>query len=251
MDPTFFANPEIANAVIASPFSQFAFAAGLAWASGMRLYAVCFVLGALGHFQLLTLPGHLHVLANPWALGISGLLCAAEFIADKVPAFDSLWDALQTFIRGPGGALLATLAVSNGANSELTQVMAAMVGGTLATGAALTKAGTRALVNHSPEPFSNWTLSAAEDVASVGIVWLAWQHPVIFCVVLVAFIAFMVWALPKLWRLIRGTFRRLHRFFSGNSTANAVVNAPDTNIPSTNARNTNTPTLSGVDPGRN
>ena len=215
MDTTLIANPLIANHL-----SQFAFAAGLAWASGMRLYAVCLVLGTLGHFQLLTLPGHLQVLSNPWVLGVSGVLCAAEFIADKVPAFDSLWDALHTFIRGPGGALLATLAVSNGANSELTQVIAALVGGTLATGAHLTKAGTRALVNHSPEPFSNWTLSATEDVASVGILWLAWQHPVIFFVVLVVFIAFMVWALPKLWRLIRGTFRRLRRFFAGSSAPN-------------------------------
>lgn len=201
----------------AGPLAQFAFAAGLAWASGMRLYAVCLVLGALGHFQLVTLPGHLHVLSNPWVIGVSGALCAAEFIADKVPAFDSFWDALHTFIRGPGGALLATLAVSKGVNSELTQVIAAMVGGTLATGAHLTKAGTRALVNHSPEPFSNWTLSAAEDVASIGIVWLAWQYPVIFCVVLVAFIALMVWALPKLWRLIRGSFKRLSAFLAGHS----------------------------------
>lgn len=205
--------------LIANPLSQFAFAAGLAWASGMRLYAVCLVLGVLGHFQLLSLPGHLHVLSNPWVIGVSGALCAAEFIADKVPAFDSFWDALHTFIRGPGGAMLATLAVSNGANSELTQVITAIVGGTLATGAHLTKAGTRALANHSPEPVSNWTLSAAEDVTSIGILWLAWQHPVIFCVALAVFIAFMVWALPKLWRLIRATFRRLSRFFSGNTTS--------------------------------
>ncbi len=211
------------TSLIANPLAQFAFAAGLAWASGIRLYAVCLLLGTLAHFQLLSLPGNLHVLSNPYVIGVSGALCAAEFIADKVPAFDSLWDALHTFIRGPGGAMLATLAVSNGANSELTQVIAAMVGGTLATGAHLTKAGTRALVNHSPEPFSNWSLSAAEDVASIGILWLAWQHPVIFCVVLVAFIAFMVWALPKLWRLIRGTFRRLSHFLAGKSAPNHAV----------------------------
>lgn len=239
MDTTLFANAEMA-----SPLSQFAFAAGLAWASGMRLYAVCLVLGALGHFQLLTLPGHLQVLSNPWAIGASGVLFAAEFIADKVPAFDSLWDALHTFIRGPGGALLATLAVSNGVNSELTQVIAALVGGTLATGAHLTKAGTRALVNHSPEPFSNWTLSASEDVASIGILWLAWQHPVIFCVVLIAFIAFMVWALPKLWRLTRGTFRRLSRFLAGSSVPNHVD-------PNSSTANSSTATFSDTGPGPN
>lgn len=244
MELNFFAGPETANAVIANPFSQFAIAAGLAWASGMRLYAVCFVLGALSYFHVLTLPGHLHVLANPWALGISGTLCVAEFVADKVPGFDSLWDALHTFIRGPGGALLATLAVSNGANSELTQVITAMVGGTLATGAHLTKAGTRAMVNHSPEPFSNWTLSALGDVTSLGIVWLAWQYPVIFCVVLAGFIVFMVWALPKLWRLIRGILRRLRRIFSGNS-------GPDLAAPYLQTLGTTAANLSDPGPGRN
>ncbi len=197
------------TSLVANPLSQFALAAGLAWASGLRLYAVCFALGMLSYFQVLNLPGQLGVLAHPWVLTASGLLCVGEFIADKVPAFDSLWDALHTFIRGPGGAMLAALAVSNGANGEATQIIAALLGGTLATGAHLTKAGTRALANHSPEPFSNWGLSAGEDVASLGIVWLAWQHPALFCVALVAFVALMIWALPKLWRLIRATLRRL------------------------------------------
>jgi hypothetical protein len=202
--------------IITNPLAQFALAAGLAWASGLRLYAVCFALGALGYFHLLNLPGQLDVLAHPWVLVASGALCTGEFIADKVPAFDSLWDALHTFIRGPGGAMLAALAVSNGVNNEVTQILAALLGGTLATGAHLTKAGTRALANHSPEPFSNWGLSASEDVASLGIVWLAWQHPAVFCVALMAFMILMIWALPRLWRLIRVMFRRVRALFNSS-----------------------------------
>jgi Domain of unknown function (DUF4126) len=192
-----------------SPLAQFALAGGLAWASGIRLYAVCLLLGALAHFKLLALPGQLGMLAHPYVLGASGVMCVAEFFADKVPAFDSLWDAVHTFIRGPGGALLAGLAVSNGVDNQVTAVIAGLLGGTLATGVHLTKAGTRAVINHSPEPFSNWAASITEDVGVLGIMWLAWQHPLIFCGLLIAFIALMVWLLPKLWRFIRGIMRRL------------------------------------------
>jgi hypothetical protein len=197
-----------------SPLAQFALAGGLAWASGIRLYAVCLLLGALAHFKFLTLPGQLGILAHPYVLGASGVLCAAEFLADKVPAFDSLWDGVHTFIRGPGGALLAGLAVSNGVDNQVTAVIAGLLGGTLATGAHLTKAGTRAVINHSPEPFSNWAASITEDVGAIGLLYLAWQHPIVFCVLLVLFIALMVWLLPKLWRFIRGVFQRLRGLFA-------------------------------------
>ena len=189
--------------------TQFALAGGLAWASGVRLYAVCCVLGLLGHFQWLELPGHLNVLANPYVLGTSSVLCACEFVADKVPWFDSIWDAVHTLIRGPGGAVLAAMAVSGGADQPAVQAMAAILGGTIATGTHLTKAGARAVINHSPEPFSNWAASTGEDVASLGILWLAWQHPVIFCVVLVLFLALMAYLLPKLWRGLRALWRKL------------------------------------------
>jgi hypothetical protein len=194
-----------------SPITQFALAGGLAWASGIRLYAVCLVLGALAHFKVLALPGQLGVLSHPLVLGASGVLCAAEFLADKVPAFDSLWDGVHTFIRGPGGALLAGLAVSNGVDNQVTAVIAGLLGGTLATGAHLTKAGTRAVINHSPEPFSNWAASITEDIGAIGLLYLAWQHPIIFCVLLVAFIALMIWILPKLWRFIVGVIQRVRR----------------------------------------
>jgi hypothetical protein len=192
--------------------SQFALAAGLAWASGLRLYLICFVLGMAGHFQWLELPGQLKLLSDPWLLGASGILMAGEFIADKVPAFDSFWDALHTFIRGPGGALLAGLAVANGASSEATVLITGLIGGVIATGAHAGKASARVAINHSPEPFSNWGTSALEDVGSLGIVWLAWQHPYICLALLAAFLLALIWLLPKIFRLLRGTFRTLASF---------------------------------------
>jgi hypothetical protein len=190
-------------------FQQLMLASGLAWASGMRLYAVALVLGVLAHWQIVTLPGQLSLLGHPYVLIASGVLCACEFIADKVPAFDSFWDALHTFIRGPGGATLAAMAVAGGGDSQVTQVIAALLGGTLATGTHLAKAGTRVMINHSPEPVSNWTASASEDVTSLGIIWLAWQHPWLFCGALLLFLLLLAWALPKLWRYIRTLFRKL------------------------------------------
>lgn len=189
--------------------TQLALAGGLAWASGVRLYAVCCVLGLLGHFHWLQLPGHLNLLAHPHVLMASSVLCACEFVADKVPWFDSIWDAVHTLIRGPGGAVLAAMAVSNGMEQPVVQVLAAILGGSIATSTHLTKAGARALINHSPEPFSNWAASASEDVATLGILWLAWQHPIIFCLLLLLFIAVMAYVLPKLWRALRVLWRRL------------------------------------------
>jgi hypothetical protein len=194
-----------------SPFAQFALAGGLAWASGIRLYAVCLVLGSLAHFNYLVLPGQLGLLANPYVLGASAVLCVGEFCADKIPAFDSVWDAIHTFIRGPGGGILAALAVSNGVDNQATMMIAGLLGGSLATGAHIAKAGSRVLINHSPEPFSNWLASATEDVASLGLVWLAWQYPVIFCALLLGFVALLVWLLPKMWRLLKGLLEKLGR----------------------------------------
>lgn len=192
-----------------------ALAGGLAWASGLRLYAVAFLVGLAGRMGWLPLPGQLDLLQHDWVLGASGLMLVGEFIADKIPAFDSLWDALHTFVRGPGGAAMAYLVVGEQA-SPAAHAAIALMGGSIATATHLTKAGTRVLINHSPEPFSNWAASATEDVASVGLVWLAWQHPVLLVTLLLLFIGVMIWALPKLWGVLRGLQRRLLR----SSTAN-------------------------------
>ncbi len=178
-----------------------ALAAGLGWTSGIRLYATIFFMGLLQYSGQHTLPASLAVLAHPWVIGISGLLFITEFLADKVPGFDSLWDAVHTFIRIPGGALLAAAAVVD-ADPGLA-VAAGLLGGTLAAGAHLTKAGSRALLNLSPEPVSNWLASLTEDVLSISALWAMLKFPLLLLgmVGIMALVCLLL--LPQLWRGIR------------------------------------------------
>ena len=178
-----------------------AMAAGLGWASGLRLYAVLFFLGALSYFGMITLPPDLEVVAHPAVMAVTGVMFLVEFGADKIPGFDSVWDTFQTFIRIPGGALLAAAALAD--QSSALALAAAILGGTLAAGAHFTKAGSRVLINTSPEPFSNWTASVTEDVLAAGVVWFAFKHPLALLVVLILLVILMVWLLPKLWRGVR------------------------------------------------
>lgn len=196
---------------------QMALAAGLAWASGIRLYAAVFIAGLLGRFDWVTLPAGLTMLENDWVLGVSGVLMLGEFIADKVPAFDSVWDALHTFIRIPAGILLSW-GVFSGAPVE-QQFAAALVGGAITSGTHLAKAGSRALINTSPEPFSNWGASLTEDITLVGGLYLIWQHPEIFLVLLVLFLALVAWVLPKLWRALRALLHRIRGATAQRSAA--------------------------------
>ncbi|MBX9903898.1 MAG: DUF4126 domain-containing protein [Burkholderiales bacterium] len=174
---------------------------GLGWTSGLRFYAVLFFLGLLHRGGVYTLPGQLDMLAHPWVLGISGLLFVTEFFADKIPGVDTLWDAVHTFIRIPGGALLAAAAVAGG--DPGLGLAAGLLGGTVAAGAHFTKAGSRALINTSPEPFSNWTASFTEDALSLGALWMALQYPALFLGLLALFVLIALWLLPKLWRGLR------------------------------------------------
>jgi hypothetical protein len=185
-----------------------ALALGLGWASGLRLYAICFGLGLLARFHLVQLPGALDVLGNPWLLGASALLFVGEFLADKIPAFDSMWDTVHTFIRGPGGAALAAMALQ-GQSDVTTQTLMALLAGGVATATHLGKAGARIAINHSPEPFSNIAASGTEDVLSLGIVWLALTHPYLSLAALGIFLLLLAWLLPKIWRLVRASFKRL------------------------------------------
>lgn len=171
---------------------------GLGWTSGLRFYAVLFFLGLLHRTGIYALPGSLEVLAHPWVLGISGLLFVTEFFADKIPGVDTLWDAVHTFIRIPGGALLAAAAVAGG--DPGLGLAAGLLGGTVAAGAHFTKAGSRALINISPEPFSNWTASFTEDAVSLGALWMALQYPLLFLGLLALFVLVALWLMPKLWR---------------------------------------------------
>jgi len=187
-----------------------ALAAGLAWASGLRLYVVIFLVGIAGYLGWIVLPTHLEVLANPIVLGTSGTLAVAEFFADKIPVFDSLWDAVHTFIRIPAGALLAAGSVGGLGDDSLPLMIAAgLIGGTITAGSHFTKAGSRVAINHSPEPFSNWMASLFEDFAAPGIVWLAIVAPVLLLVALLFATLVALWLLPKLWRWIASIFRRI------------------------------------------
>jgi hypothetical protein len=186
---------------------QIAIGAGLAWASGIRLYAVLFMVGILGHFGATELPSGLHVLMHPLVLAVSGCMFLVEFFADKIPGFDSVWDAIHTFIRIPAGAVLAAATFSD--VDPALMLAAGLAGGTIASGSHFTKAGSRAVINTSPEPFSNWLASFGEEAAVLGGLWAIFLHPVAFLVLLVLFLAFAAWLLPKFWRAIRAQARRI------------------------------------------
>jgi hypothetical protein len=178
-----------------------AMAAGLGWASGLRLYAVLFFLGVLHYFGMIALPPDLEIVAHPAVMAVTGAMFVVEFGADKIPGFDSVWDVFQTFIRIPGGALLAAAAVAD--QSAALALAAAILGGTLAAGAHFTKAGSRALINTSPEPFSNWTASVSEDALAAGAVWFAFKYPLALLAIMVLLVILMAWLLPRLWRGVR------------------------------------------------
>src|SRR5690349_7111473 len=187
--------------------AQTVLALGLAWASGIRFYAAVFVFGMLQRFGYVTLPPDLALLSHDWVLIASGVMLVGEFVADKVPAFDSFWDGLQTFVRIPGGALLAWGAF--GDQTPAAQLAMAIAGGTIAAGTHLGKAGARALINHSPEPLSNWLMSFFEDAIVIGGLWLMHAHPLAFAVLLALFLLFLMWLLPKVWRALRWVFERI------------------------------------------
>lgn len=183
-----------------------ALAAGLGWASGLRLYALVFALGALGRFGGVHLPGGLEVLSHPLVLGLSGLMLVMEFFADKLPWLDSLWDAVHTFIRIPAGAALAAAVM--GDQSGAVQVAAALAGGTLAAGTHFAKAGTRAAINTSPEPVSNVATSLGEDALFAGGLWTLLHYPLWFLGGLVVFVLLALVLIVALWRFVRRIFRR-------------------------------------------
>ncbi len=184
--------------------SLVALAAGLGWASGLRLYGLVFALGALDRFAGVQMPGGLEVLAHPLVLGVSGLLLAVEFFADKIPYIDSVWDSIHTFIRIPAGAALAAAVM--GDQGAAAQVAMGLLGGGLAAGTHLAKAGARAAINTSPEPFSNVATSTAEDVMAVAGIWTLLNQPLWFLAGLTIFMLLALWLLIRVWRFVRGMF---------------------------------------------
>jgi hypothetical protein len=184
-----------------------AVALGAGWASGLNTYAAVLVLGAAQRFGLVSLPHSLEVVASPWVMGVAALLFALNFFADKIPYVDSINDVLQTFVRIPAGFLLA-YGAAGGLSPEVA-VIAGLLGGTLAAGTHIAKTGSRALINTSPEPFSNITASLAEDITVIGGLALAIAHPIVFLCLLAAFVALLIWLLPKLVRLALIPIRRV------------------------------------------
>lgn len=195
---------------MAEPLSTahlFALAAALGWASGMRLYAVVFLTGLAGHLGWVPLPAGLQVLQQPVVLWASGAMLLVEFVADKVPLVDSAWDALHTLIRIPAGAALAMGVF--GVDQSQWAVIAALLGGTLAATSHVAKASTRAAVNTSPEPFSNWAMSLLGDAAVPVLLWLSWEHPAWFVVALVLAVIVAVTLIVLLFKFVRALWRRV------------------------------------------
>jgi hypothetical protein len=184
---------------------------GVAWASGINLYAAILMLGLLGNTGNMVLPPDLQILANPVVITAAGFMFVVEFVIDKIPGVDTGWDTLHTFIRIPAGALLAAGAVGD-VNPAIV-LAAAIVGGGMAAGTHATKSGTRVIINASPEPVSNWVASLVEDFTVIAGLWTALHYPWLFIVLLIAFIVLMIWLLPKLWRGIKKVFAFFGRFF--------------------------------------
>ena len=190
-----------------------ALAAALGWASGLRLYAAVFLVGAAGYLGWMDLPQGLHLLQQPAVLGASGFMCFVEFFADKIPLVDSIWDVVHTVIRIPAGAALAAGAL--GADSTTMGWIAALLGGSLAATSHAAKLTTRAAVNTSPEPFSNIGVSLLEDGWVVFMLWLATSHPAAFAVALALTLVIAVLLVVVLFKFLQAAGRRVAQFFGG------------------------------------
>jgi len=201
---------------------QLGLAMGTAWTSGINLYATVAALGIAQAAGWVQLPPGLEVLGNPAVITIAAVLYFVEFFADKVPYVDTGWDAIHTFIRVPAGALLAARAL--GPTHPALEVVAALAGGSVALAAHGTKASARLAINASPEPFTNWAASLAEDVAAFFGVWLAFQHPYVMLALVLAFLALTIYLVPKIWRGMRTLLHKV----TGKASSAATESPPPT-----------------------
>jgi hypothetical protein len=196
---------------------------GVAWASGINLYAAILVLGIMGAGGYTQLPESLTILQDPLVLAAAGIMYFVEFFADKVPGIDSGWDAIHTFIRIPAGAMLAVGAAQGLEINQAAELAAALLGGSLAATSHLTKSSTRIVLNASPEPVTNATASVVEDLAVIGGLWTALNYPLAFIVFIVIFVLFAIWLLPKLWRAIKDIVSTLRSWFGGKAKNDEVT----------------------------
>jgi len=194
---------------------------GVAWASGINLYAAILVLGIMGSTGNIALPPDLIILSDPLIISGAGVMYIVEFFADKIPGVDNGWDTVHTFIRIPLGALLAAAAV--GDVNPSVAIAAALLGGSLTASTHATKVGTRVLINASPEPFTNWFASLGEDVAVIAGLWTALHYPFLFVIFIIFFILLLIWLLPKIWRgvikifiMLGNIFRPKHKLTQNN-----------------------------------
>jgi hypothetical protein len=199
---------------------------GVAWASGINLYAAVLMLGFMSATGNVVLPPGLEVVADPMVMAAAGFMYFVEFFADKTPGVDTGWDVLHTFIRIPAGAVMAAGMAQGLDIGPAAEFAALLVGGGLAATSHATKAGTRVLINTSPEPFTNWTASIVEDIAVIGGLWASLQYPWLFVAALAVFILIVAWLLPKIWRALKRLFRAIGEFFGGRRKSYAGEERP-------------------------
>ena len=199
-------------------------AMGTAWTSGINLYATVAALGIANRMEMIHLPQNLEVLSHPGVIAIACVMYFIEFFADKVPYVDTGWDALHTFIRVPAGAILASRSL--GDMNPALELMALLAGGSIALVAHGTKASARLAINASPEPFSNWAASIAEDVTVFGSLWLIFNHPIVMMVLVVLFIALVAWLVPKIYRLAKRGFQALRDKMCGTTPDHPAASGP-------------------------
>ncbi len=193
---------------------------GVAWASGINLYAAIAMLGIMGATGNATLPPDLEIVQHPAVIAAAGFMYCVEFVADKTPGVDTGWDAFHGFIRIPAAAMLAAAAV--GDLDPAMVLVAGILGGALGATSYTVKAGSRVLINASPEPVTNWAASVTEDLAVIGGLWAALYHPELFLIGLVVFILVAAWLLPRIWRGVAAVFRRLKAFFGAKPAEGAA-----------------------------
>jgi uncharacterized membrane protein len=174
---------------------------GFSLAAGVNLYATVAILGLASRYQWVQLPEQFKAFDHPWIIGIAGALYVVEFVADKVPWVDSMWDSVHTIIRPVGGAVIAV--ASMGDHSPVMTGLIALLGGTVAAGSHATKASTRVAANTSPEPFSNWFLSLGEDAFVIGLSFIALKFPLVALGVSVTILILIAWTARSIWKWLR------------------------------------------------
>ena len=176
---------------------------GFSLAAGVNLYATVAILGLASRYHWVELPEQFKIFDNPWIIGAAGVLYVVEFIADKIPWVDSIWDSVHTLIRPVGGAVIAVATL--GEQSPAMQGLIALLGGVVAASSHVTKASTRVAANASPEPFSNWFLSLAEDAFVIGLSFLTLKFPLLALVVSVTILVLIVLTARSIWKWLRKT----------------------------------------------